>query len=41
MESVHRKVALDLQYITGFTLRRDLRILFQTVRVVVTGQGAL
>ncbi len=41
LDSVHRKVALDLQYITSFTLRRDLRVLFQTVRVVVTGQGAL
>lgn len=41
LESVHRKVALDLRYITSFTLRRDLWILVQTVRVVITGQGAL
>lgn len=41
LESVHRKVALDLEYITSFTLRRDLRILFLTVRVVLTGEGAL
>jgi len=40
VESVHRKVACDLEYITNFSLRRDVRILFETVRVVLTGQGA-
>lgn len=41
LESVHNKVAKDLDYITGFSLGRDLRILVRTVRVVITGEGAL
>jgi lipopolysaccharide/colanic/teichoic acid biosynthesis glycosyltransferase len=41
LESVHNKVAKDLEYITRFSLSRDLGILARTVRVVVTGEGAL
>lgn len=40
IESVHRKVALDLEYISEFTIRRDLGILLKSVKVVVTGEGA-
>ena len=40
VESVHRKVETDVRYITGFSLRRDLAILFRTVAVVLTGRGA-
>lgn len=41
LEKVHRKVALDLEYITRFDLWRDLRILLETFLVVLTGRGAL
>jgi lipopolysaccharide/colanic/teichoic acid biosynthesis glycosyltransferase len=40
VESVERKVALDLEYIIQFSLLRDLRILLKTVGVVFTGKGA-
>lgn len=40
VESVQRKVDTDLRYITEFSLRRDLAILFRTVGVVLTGRGA-
>ncbi|NNM32482.1 MAG: sugar transferase [Gemmatimonadetes bacterium] len=38
--SVHRKVELDLKYITRFSLWLDIKILFRSVKVVLTGQGA-
>jgi len=38
--SVHRKVELDLQYMTQFSLWLDLKILLRSVKVVLTGQGA-
>jgi lipopolysaccharide/colanic/teichoic acid biosynthesis glycosyltransferase len=40
LESVHRKVALDLEYISSFSIRRDLGILVKSVKVVMTGEGA-
>lgn len=40
LESVERKVEKDLQYITRFSLRRDLHILLRTFSVVLTGRGA-
>ncbi len=41
LEGVHRKVELDLEYITHFGLLRDLKILLRTIGVVFTGRGAL
>jgi len=41
LDSVHKKVALDLEYITRFGLLRDFRLLLATIRVVLTGRGAL
>jgi lipopolysaccharide/colanic/teichoic acid biosynthesis glycosyltransferase len=40
LESVHRKVALDLEYIARFSLALDLKILLRSVGVVITGRGA-
>lgn len=40
LESVRRKVALDKHYIRNYSLRMDLKILFMTVWVVVSGRGA-
>jgi len=40
LESVKRKVALDRLYIRRASWRMDLRILLETVRVVLTGDGA-
>lgn len=40
VESVQLKVEKDMNYITGFGLRRDLLLLLRTVKVVVTGRGA-
>jgi lipopolysaccharide/colanic/teichoic acid biosynthesis glycosyltransferase len=34
-------VALDLLYLQNCCLRNDLKILWQTVGVVLTGKGAL
>lgn len=41
IDSVHRKVQLDLEYMSNFSLKNDLKILVRTVRVVFTGEGAL
>jgi lipopolysaccharide/colanic/teichoic acid biosynthesis glycosyltransferase len=38
--SVHDKVRFDIKYISGWSVWTDLRILFKTVVVVVTGKGA-
>ena len=40
-ESYRRKVAFDLMYLQHCCLRNDLKILARTVRVVLTGFGAL
>ena len=40
LDSVHRKVELDLEYMSTFSLLNDLKILARTVRVVLTGEGA-
>jgi lipopolysaccharide/colanic/teichoic acid biosynthesis glycosyltransferase len=40
LASVQRKVELDLQYITRYSLLQDLMIMLRTIRVVVTGDGA-
>jgi lipopolysaccharide/colanic/teichoic acid biosynthesis glycosyltransferase len=40
VDSVGNKVACDVEYITRFSLRRDLAIMFRTARVVFTGRGA-
>ncbi len=40
LDSVRRKVALDRLYIRSIGWRMDLRILLETVRVVLTGDGA-
>ena len=41
VESFRRKVALDLLYLQNCCLANDLKIMAQTVGVVVTGKGAL
>lgn len=41
IESFRRKVALDLLYLQNCCLWNDLKILFRTIRVVLTGSGAL
>jgi lipopolysaccharide/colanic/teichoic acid biosynthesis glycosyltransferase len=40
IESVSRKVRLDLEYIENWSFWLDIKILLKTVIVVVTGQGA-
>ncbi len=41
LESFRRKVAFDLLYLQNCCLWNDLKILFRTIRVVLTGSGAL
>ncbi|MHC4875426.1 MAG: sugar transferase [Planctomycetota bacterium] len=41
IESFKRKVALDLLYLQNCCIYNDLKILLRTVRVVLTGSGAL
>lgn len=41
IESFRRKVALDLLYLQNSCLWNDIKILFRTVGVVLTGKGAL
>lgn len=41
VEGFRRKVAYDLLYLQNCCLTNDLKILLRTVRVVVTGEGAL
>lgn len=41
IQSFRRKVALDLLYLQNCCLWNDLKILFRTVGVVLTGRGAL
>ena len=41
LESFRRKVALDLLYLQNCCLWNDVKILFRTIRVVLTGSGAL
>lgn len=41
IESFKRKVALDLLYLQNCCLWNDLKIMFRTVGVVLTGKGAL
>ena len=40
VDSVGNKVACDVDYITNFSLARDLSIIARTAKVVVTGRGA-
>ena len=40
-ESFRRKVAYDLQYLHHCSIGNDLRILFRTIHVILTGKGAL
>ena len=40
VDSVGNKVACDVDYITRFTLKRDLSIIVRTAKVVATGRGA-
>lgn len=40
IESVQRKVDLDLRYMNEYTPMLDLKILWHSIRVVLTGQGA-
>lgn len=41
IESFKRKVAFDLLYLQNVCFWNDLKILFRTIRVVLTGSGAL
>lgn len=41
IESFRRKVALDLLYLQNCCLWNDIKILFRTIGVVLTGKGAL
>ncbi|GIW98730.1 MAG: hypothetical protein KatS3mg111_2063 [Pirellulaceae bacterium] len=41
LDSYHRKIAYDLMYLQNCCLGNDLRILWRTIRVVITGFGAL
>ncbi|MCA8988090.1 MAG: sugar transferase [Planctomycetaceae bacterium] len=41
IESFRRKVSYDLMYLQNCCLWNDLKILFRTIRVVLTGSGAL
>lgn len=41
IESFRRKVNLDLLYLQNCCLRNDLKIMVRTIRVVLTGSGAL
>ena len=41
IESFKRKVNLDLLYLQNCCLLNDLKIMFRTIRVVLTGSGAL
>lgn len=41
VDGFRRKVAFDLIYLQNCCLRNDLKILFRTIRVVLTGKGAL
>jgi len=39
-ETVTRKLGYDLKYIKNWSLWLDLKILFKTVKVVLSGKGA-
>ncbi|MBL8849967.1 MAG: sugar transferase [Planctomycetaceae bacterium] len=41
IESFRRKVAFDVLYLQNCSVWNDLKILFRTIRVVLTGSGAL
>jgi lipopolysaccharide/colanic/teichoic acid biosynthesis glycosyltransferase len=41
LEGFRRKVSYDLLYLQNCSLWNDIKILFRTVRVVLTGEGAL
>ncbi|MDA0834601.1 MAG: sugar transferase [Planctomycetota bacterium] len=41
IDSIRRKVALDLLYLQNCCIKNDLKILFRTIRVILTGSGAM
>jgi lipopolysaccharide/colanic/teichoic acid biosynthesis glycosyltransferase len=41
LEGFRRKVSYDLLYLQNCSVWNDVKILFRTVRVVITGEGAL
>ncbi len=41
LEGFRRKVSYDLLYLQNCSVWNDLKILFRTIRVVITGEGAL
>ena len=41
LEGFRRKVGYDLLYLQNCCLRNDIKILFRTIKVVLTGEGAL
>ena len=41
LEGFRRKVSYDLLYLQNCCIRNDIKILLRTIRVVITGKGAL
>lgn len=41
INSIRRKVALDLLYLQNCCIKNDLKILFRTIKVVINGSGAM
>ncbi len=41
LEGFRKKVAYDLLYLQNCCLTNDLKIMFRTIRVVITGEGAI
>jgi lipopolysaccharide/colanic/teichoic acid biosynthesis glycosyltransferase len=41
LEGFRRKVSYDLLYLQNCCVWNDIKILFRTIRVVITGEGAL
>ena len=39
-QTVKRKLTYDLSYTTGWKLRKDVRILYETMHVMISGKGA-
>ena len=40
IDDVKKKLEADLEYVRNRSLAQDLRILWKTIRVVLTGKGA-
>ena len=38
--SIFQKINYDIEYIENYSLKQDLKIIFLTVKTVITGSGA-